>query len=235
MNDQISIEKAKSFIDSYFANGTGLKSRPRIKSLPAITISRETGAGGLAVAELVSELLQKGAPKRGVAWTVFDKNLVELVLDDLHLPTRLASVLPENKVSGITDAIEELFGLHPSSWTMVHKTSETILNLAMLGGVILVGRGANVITGDLAHVFHVRLVGSIDRRAERIMSRHEVSRKAALQLIASEDKGRARYLKKNFGQAVDDPMLYHLTINTDRVACSEAAQMIADHVRQYYF
>lgn len=237
MNDRISIEKAKSFLDSYsyFASGAALKSRPRARSLPAVTISRQAGAGGLTVAELLADLLQRDSPRRGVAWTVFDKNLVELVLEDLHLPTRLASVLPENKVSGITDAIEELFGLHPASWTMVQKTSETILHLATLGGVILVGRGASIVTADLDNVFHVRLVGSPERRAGRIMRRHELNRKEALSFIAREDKGRARYLKKHFGEAIDNPLLYHLTINTDRLDCPEAARLIAECVVKNFF
>ena len=235
MSDQISIEKAKAFLDSYFADGAAVKARPRAKTLPAVTISREAGAGGLTVAELLADLLQQAAPRHGVAWTVFDKNLVEFVLEDLHLPTRLSSVLPESMVSGITDAIEELFGLHPASWTMVQKTSETILHLATLGGVILVGRGATIVTAGLDNVFHVRLVGSPERRVERIMRRHELNRKAALSFIVREDKGRARYLKKHFGEEIDNPLLYHLTINTDRLDCPEAARLIAECVVKNYF
>jgi cytidylate kinase len=235
MNDHISIEKASAFLDSYFADGAALKTRPRARTLPAVTISRETGAGGLTVAVLLADLLQKAAPKHGVAWTVFDKNLVEFVLEDLHLPRRLSSVLPENQVSGITDAIEELFGLHPAEWTMVQKTSETILHLAMLGGVILVGRGANIVTAGLDNVFHVRLVGSLERKIERIMLRYELKEKEARSFIAREDKARVRYLRKHFGEAIDNPLLYHLTINTDRLDCPEAARLITECVAKNYF
>ena len=235
MNDHISVDKASAFLDSYFADGAVLKMRPRAKTLPAVTISRESGAGGLTVAELLADLLQKAAPRHGVAWTVFDKNLVEFVLEDLHLPKRLSSVLPENQVSGITDAIEELFGLHPAEWTMVQKTSETILHLATLGGVILVGRGATVVTAGLDNVFHVRLVGSLEKKIERIMRRYELKEKAARSFIAREDKGRARYLKKHFGEVIDNPLLYHLTINTDRLDCPEAARLITECVVKNYF
>ena len=235
MNNQLSIEKARAFLDSYFADGTGFKAAPRPKKLPAITISRQSGAGGLSVAEFAADLLQKVSPKRGVTWAVFDKNLVELVLADLRLPGRLASVLPENQVSGISSAIEELFGLHPAEWTMVQKTSETILNLATLGGVIIVGRGANVITASLDNVFHVRLVGSLDRRVERIMKRFELSAREARHRIGLEDKGRARYLKKHFGEDIDNPLLYHLIINTDQIDCPETARMVVDHVVKNYF
>ena len=57
-------------------------------------------------------------------------------------------------------------GLHPSSWTLVQQTNATILQLAQMGNVILVGRGATVITSKLNNVFHVRLVGSLEKRIE---------------------------------------------------------------------
>jgi cytidylate kinase len=45
-----------------------------------------------------------------------------------------------------------------------------------------------------------------------------------------EDRGRKRYLKRYFDTDLDDPMLYHLVINTDLVPYEEAARIIADAV-----
>ena len=142
----------------------------------------------------------------------------------------LAEFMPEDKVSGIADAVEELLELHPSSWSLVRQTTETILGLAELGHVILVGRGANVITARLSHVFHVRLVGSLDQRAVRVQEHYRLGRRAALAFLRREDAGRARYLRKYFKKDVDDPLLYHLTINTDNVSMEEAAEMIGSAV-----
>jgi cytidylate kinase len=172
-------------------------------------------------------LLQARQPGQPCPWTVFDRNLVEKVLEDHHLPSRLAQFMPEDKVSAISDAVEELLELHPSSWKLVHQTTETILQLAELGNVILVGRGANVITASLPHVFHVRLVGSFDHRLERVQTRHRVSREAARKFIRKEDAGRRRYLQRYFGKDIDDPLLYHLVINTDWVPVERAAELIA--------
>jgi cytidylate kinase len=55
-----------------------------------------------------------------------------------------------------------------------------------------------------------------------------MSRKAARNFIQREDAGRQRYLKKYFNARVDDPLLYHLIINTGLVSYDEAARMIAD-------
>lgn len=161
---------------------------------------------------------------------VFDRNLVEKVLEDYHLPQRLARFMPEDRISEIDDTIEELLGLHPPSWTLVRKTTEKILHLAELGNVILLGRGANVITSKLGYVFHVSLVASLEKRVAHIQEFNHLEKKAALEFIRREDRGRSRYLKKYFRKDMDDPLLYHLTINTDFVSYEEAVRIISEAV-----
>jgi len=45
-----------------------------------------------------------------------------------------------------------------------------------------------------------------------------------------KDEGRRRYLKDNFDKDIDDPLLYHVIINTDLVQHDEAARLIGDEV-----
>lgn len=193
----------------------------------AVTISRQTGAGGHAVAEQLAELLQKLAPNR-CPWTVFDRELVEKVLEEHELPMWLAKYMPEDRIALIEDTVEELFGLHPPAWTLVQKTAETILHLSEMGNVILIGRGANVVTSRLDYVFHVRLVAPVEKRVEQIMEARQAGEKAAREFIREEDLGRQRYVKKYFGKQVEDPLQYHLVINTGLTGFKEAAKIIAD-------
>jgi hypothetical protein len=163
-------------------------------------------------------------------WAVFDRNLVERVLEEHHLPGRLAKFMPESWSSEVADTMDELFGLHPPSWILVRQTAETILQLAKLGNVIIIGRGANIITGRLDSVFHVRLVASLESRIKQIQESDRLDRKAALEFIQREDKGRKRYLRKFYRRDISDPLLYHLVINTDLIGYQTAAQMIGDMV-----
>jgi cytidylate kinase len=126
--------------------------------------------------------------------------------------------------------VEEWMGLHPSFWTLVQQTNATILRLAQTGNVILVGRGATVITSKLKNVFHARLVGSLEKRIERVEQVYGLDRKSAIGFIKKKDEGRKRYLKDNFDADVDNPLLYHVTINTDLVRYDEAARLIGDEV-----
>jgi hypothetical protein len=226
---QPSFERCKAFIDCQMA-ATGklpAQTSPR-ERWRAVTISRQSGAGADLVAKSLIDYLAPRIPKDACPWTVFDRNLVEKVLQDHHLPERMARFLAEDRISELQDTLDELFGLHPPSWTLVRQTAETILRLVELGHVIIIGRGGGIITRNLDYVFHVRLVGSLERRLEHVREYYKMGKKEAEEFIEREDKGRRRYLKKYFDLEIDDPLLYHMVINTDLISQQLAGRMIGE-------
>ncbi len=225
----INYEKCLSFVKCQLQPvGRGGSAHEPIR--PAITISRMAGAGGYRVAAKLAQYLQTHVPGH-CEWTVFDRNLIEKVLEDHHLNKRIADFMAEShNKSLVIDSVEEYLGLHPSSWTLVQQTAETVLHLAQMGYVVLVGRGGAVIAGKLPNVFHVRLVGSLEKRIGRAQEDYDLGRQAALELIDKTDKGRKSYLKDNYGKDIDDPLLYHLIINTDVIRCDDAAYLIGDEL-----
>ena len=229
MNPLIGFDRCLTFINCQISPPTTPKVGYRDGAdRMAVTISRQAGSGGHDVAERLAEYLQARVPNPSCPWTVFDRNLVEKVLADHKLPSSLSKFMAEDRISEVADTMDELFGLHPSSWTLVHKTAETILQLAALGNVILIGRAANVITSNLNHVFHVRLLGSPEKRIQRLREHRQVGPKEAAAILEREDLGRRRFLKKYFHKDIEDPLLYHLQINTDLVSCEQAARIIGD-------
>jgi cytidylate kinase len=200
---------------------------------PSITISRMTSAGGRTVASKLIELLQPLAPS-DCSWTIFDKNLIEKVLEDHHLSKRIAEFLPENRKSLLAEFVENMRGIHPPTSKLVEQTVETIWNLAQGGYVVLVGRAANVITEKLDNVFHVRLVGSLERRISRTVEVYDMGRDEAREFIRSQDAAKRDYMRQYFGRDIDDPLLYHMVINTDGISYESAAQMISEAVISRY-
>jgi cytidylate kinase len=140
--------------------------------------------------------------------------------------------MPEDATSHINDIMEELFGLHPAPEILVQQTSETILRLAKLGQVILMGRAAAVITAELPQVLRVRLVAPLEKRVEFMKITEGLSAKEARARVHQEDLGRRRYFKRYFNKNDNDPLLYHLVINTGLVSLDDAARIIGDVVLQ---
>jgi hypothetical protein len=117
----------------------------------ALTISRMAGCGAVHVAEKLANYLQEHAPTPGVKWTIFDRQLMAKVLEDHNLPRHLEKILPEDRASRVQYLLADIFNVHPSENTMLKLIAETILQLAELGNVIIVGRGANIVTAKLPH------------------------------------------------------------------------------------
>ncbi|MCS7091080.1 MAG: cytidylate kinase-like family protein [Verrucomicrobiota bacterium] len=226
MSKQLTLEQCMAFLNWQWDSSRRIKVASGLHSRAAITISRQTGAGGHAIAVRLAECLQALAPKDAPPWTVFDRNLIEQVLKDHHLPARLAGHLPEDAASQLEDILDDLLGLRPDSWTLVQETAETILRLAMLGHVILIGRAAAVVAARLPHVLHVRLVAPFEERVDRVRIDRKVSRKEAEELVRREDRGRARYWKRYYGADIEDPLLYHLILNTGKLSCETSVQTI---------
>jgi cytidylate kinase len=222
----IGVEHCTSFISSQFQSvgEAGVETGVR----RAVTISRQAGCGALAVAEKLARYLQEHSPKNPIPWTVFDRNLMEKVLEDHDLPTRLAQFLPEDRVSYLEDIMTDLLQAYPSSQTVVRQITETILKLASLGNVILIGRGGNVITARLPNIFHVRLVAPLEERVDHSYESYGMTKTEARKFCLREDLGRERYLKKYFNADINDPLLYHLVINTGLIGSDDTAKLIGD-------
>lgn len=191
------------------------------------------GSGGRTVASQLAEYLAPHAPY-GCHWTIFDHELIKKVLEDHGLPARLAEFLPESSKPRLREMMSTLRGKLPSTTKLIEQTVETIWHLAEGGYVILVGRAANVVTARLPNVFHVRLVGSLENRIERVEEVYDFDRRAAEEYIRTQDTAKRNYLKEYFGQDIDDAQLYHLVINTDRIPYGETAKLIADAVHHWF-
>jgi len=224
-------DQCLSFISCQMNPETKRKFAPS-KHRPTITISRQIGCGSMAIAAELCEWMQAHASEP-CHWSVVDKNLVEKVLEEHKLPMELAKFMPEDRVSSIQDAVEEILGLHPSSRTLWQQTSETILHLAEHGQMILMGRAANVITRSMPNVFHVRLIAPQDIRVQQVMARGQLDAKAALKLVKQVDLGRRRYLKDHFHTDIDDSLQYDLLINTGRLTHHTVVHLIGEAVQQW--
>lgn len=225
----INLEKCLSHIEKQMVPGSGGATGAR----PAITISRMCGAGGRTVASKLLDLMQAQAPP-GCHWTIFDKNLIEKVLQDHLYSAQLAKYLPESGKSFLAEMMDRIRGGQLPATKAVEQTVETIWKLAAGGHVIVVGRAGNIITAKMKNVFHVRLAGSLERRIARVEQVYEMERAAAEAFVKAQDAAKKLYLKDYFGQDIDDPQLYHLIVNTDLISYDAAAHLIAEAATRWF-
>ena len=216
-------ESCKGYMQAHSNRAAKEQARP----LPTIVISRETGAGALTIGQKIVEITH-GKGRNSVPWAVFDRNLVERVIEDHHLPKTIKQFMPEDVRFELTSAVEELLGLHPDSWTLLEHTADTILRLAAAGHAVIVGRGANIITARLKNVLHVRLIAPIEDRIQRIQKSHSLTAREAAIFVQKMDRSRHRYVKRYFNADIDEPLNYQLILNSGALGDQETARIIAD-------
>jgi cytidylate kinase len=200
-----------------------------------ITISRQFGAGGSLVAKGVAEAL---------GWSVVDNEIVdqvaqragvshdEVVEHDERSPTfveRLARtlaissqefVLPE---AGVAPELEEP--------RLVRVTEAVVKEAAEHGRVVLVGRAAAVVLAPQRDALHVRLVAPKESRVRVIMERNRVDARQAEKLLEETDTRRARYHQEYYDRAWDDPLNYHMVLNTELLGYGGAVEVIVARAR----
>src|SRR3984893_903428 len=215
---------------SYLQSQAALPGMVRELHPLAITISREVGAGGKTIADLLGQRLTAVEKTPAASpWIVFDSSLAKQVLEDHNLPPDLERFMTEDaRLLPVEAIVEEVLGLHPSAWTLVQHTTQTILRLAGLGRSIVVGRGGNIITARLPNVFHVRLVAPLVTRIRHSAEYYHLSEAEAAKLVREQDQARRRYLRRYFNVEIDESTLYDVTLNTGRMGFVRAAEVIAE-------
>src|SRR5260370_35208665 len=113
----------------------------------------------------------------------------------------------------VESIVEELLGLHPNTWWLTQQTTKTILRLASMGRVIMVGRGAEVITQLLPYVFHVRLVGPLSNQLPQATDFYGLSPNAATLKVSQEDHASKRYRRRHFCAEGANPSQCPVTSN----------------------
>ena len=218
-----SVDRLRNYIKALSHSAGG----PHKMARPAITISRESGAGALNVATLIAQELDLECPGDPPAcWAVLDRDLASKILEDHSLSKRIEEFMPEDSRFPLSETFEFMLGLHPRSGMLREYAKDTIRKLATNGNVILVGRGGAVITAGLPNVLHVRLVAPFDFRVQNFARSHRISEEKAVRVVRATDAARRRYVRAYLNADVSDTLHYDLVLNTASNGFKPVARII---------
>ena len=127
-----------------------------------------------------------------------------------------------------TEAAAEESQQEVSGDQYIDTLSRIIRDLAGHDNVVILGRGSQVILQDRPGTLHVLLVSPLPARIAYIATRDSIDVEAAAKRLHDAAHGRADFHSKFFKVHVDDPSLYHLTLNTGRLSQDQVAQLICE-------
>ena len=186
------------------ASTTPEQVRPR----PFLTISRALGSGGRRLAD---------ARARRLDLEVHGLSLIDYIARNKHVEREVIDHLDEHVRSEIDLWVEGMLKGRLFMRDDYHiSLVRAIRTLAAHGGVVFIGRGANIVLADRASL-RIRVIASIETRVKNLMQYEDLDESTARARIQESDAERARYTRTLFHVEVGDPHYHDLLINTDKI------------------
>jgi cytidylate kinase len=181
-----------------------------------ITIEREYGAGGSAIARKLAESLE---------WKLWDEELTAEIARMARCDRSMVARM-EERVDPLFYRLMKVFmrgsyerslpvtGLeHLDADSMVVFMQRVIEGAAKTGNCVIVGRGAPYLLRNRTDTFHAFVFAPLEEKIRRVRELGKSETEAG-ELVDSIDAERATFVKKYFGKEWPNRHLYHLMLNS---------------------
>jgi len=183
---------------------------------PVITISREFGALGAALAQKLGQMTN---------FEVWDKELLGAIAKDLGSDIKMLETLDERRQRDIEDAVSGFIDEAHTNVNYIRSLFRVVRTIEEHGHSIIVGRGANYIC-EAEESFHIRVVAPFKKRVITYAERNQLSKTEARKIIEQKDEERAEFIKRYFYKDLSTPSDYDLIINSTSFSIDEMAELI---------
>jgi len=204
--------------------------------MSVIVISRQFGAGGKTLGEMVSQKLE---------YTFVDNEIIQMVAKKAKVSRNWVESI-EKEAGG--KLLKFMSGLVRKSFIerildnqrgyideeiYVDLLHEIISQIAEEGNVLILGRGGQYVLRDHSNVFCVLLIAEKADRIRFMEEHYDLSPAQALQSVNREDKRRVNLYRKFGKENYDQPDLYHLVLNMSKLSEETKANLArAEWVRE---
>ena len=198
-----------------------------------ITVSRQLGSGGEEVARLIAEKI--GAPyldreiiSRAAALAGVSEETVQEAERAQSFLDRMVELLGKYPVAAELGApIPDLPATPALTVDTYRKLIEDVIrSVAEKGPAVILGHGGQMVLRDDTSVLRVSICAAFDRRIAHIMAGEGLTSAAARKHIQEEDGRIADFFRTYYRVAYNDPLIYDLTINLDRIAVPAAVDLV---------
>jgi len=184
--------------------------------MPLITMTTGVGCGGPEIARRVADELEI---------PLYDDEQLRKESIKMGLsPKELKSL--DEKVPGFFSRVLEF---KPQAY--LELLEAVVYEIARRGEGIIIGHGSQFLLRDFGCALHVRIYSSEESRLETLTSSHAIGREAALKTIRADDSGKKGFMHYSFDMDWDDPALYDLIINKDKLGIEAASDLLLSVAR----
>ncbi|MBE0568486.1 MAG: cytidylate kinase-like family protein [Deltaproteobacteria bacterium] len=180
-----------------------------------VTISRESGSGGIDIAKAVAKKLN------------YDYVSKESIYKEI-----------EEHGKKWLEWVADLDERAPSTWERFDKSYAAYLALvehcvyvnALKNNVVILGRGGNWLLKDIPYVLRVRVIASAEDRARTISRRLGIDMETARKKLKFRDHERLVFYQRAYNRDWTNPNDYNMTLNTSHMSFDESVDRILNQI-----
>lgn len=196
--------------------------------MTVVTIARQLGASGEAVANRMAEAL---------GWQLLDRALVERIAQELEAEPAAVEATDE-RVEGfverlgsyLSESFPEMLAVPVPPAVSPEATARAARRIvaaaAEEGPAVIVGHGAQCILRGERPVLHVLLHAPLPVRVARVAEHFGLGAGEAEERVRRSDADRRAYIREHFARDWLDPALYHLSVDTGCFGVEGASVLI---------
>lgn len=201
--------------------------------MAVITISRQFGAGGITLGKMVAE-------KYGYVFA--DTEVIKMVAEMANVSTHFVETVEKEAGGKFSKFISRMVSKPLVDRILKDERGyideEIYLDYLVLiiaqmaddGNVVILGRGSQYILNDHPDAYHILLIDEFEDRVQFMQKRYELSKYRATQVVRSEDKRRKNLYQKLGKTDYDNPALYHLVLNMNKIGLEKALHLVCELV-----
>jgi cytidylate kinase len=179
--------------------------------MPVIALTQGMGSLAQDIAEQLAAELQLSTLQHEVA---------ERVAEKMHVSRSLINRLRGGKAGTIER-------LRADRHAMALYSAEEVLEAAAKGNVVIRGWGATQLLRPVPHVPCIRIMRPFDKRVDWLMKEIDTDDRGVAEAeIQRSDQANATRMHDQFGVTWNEPVLFDMVLNTDRLSVDTCVQMI---------
>ena len=202
--------------------------------MSVITISRQFGAGGRTLGEMVADNLE---------YEFYDNEVIQMVSTKAKVSEDSVAAI-EKETGGVFKKL--MADIVPKSLKdlMLSRKQETIdeeiyvdilqkiiTEIADGGNAVIIGRGGQYILKDRDDVFHVLIAAEGHDREKFLEEKYDLTHDQAVNAVSQDDRRRANLYRKFNVTDYDQPDKYHLVLNTSKLDFDTACELICELIK----
>ena len=179
--------------------------------MPLITISQDYGSHGYYLAQRIAQELN-----------------LELHDDETLREAAVRQGVEKENLDAMKEQVPGFFDLYLGSMPDVYLDvlQMVVYQVSSDNNGVVVGHGGQVLLRDFACALHIRIITPAEKRVQYFIEEKGFEEEQARKIVRTKDEEARDFFRYAFKMDINDPLLYDLVINTDKISIETAISHI---------